>query len=30
MGMGVMFTSVDAGQQAILQKWLEELGRNEG
>jgi hypothetical protein len=30
MGMGVMFTSVDAEQQAILQKWLEELGRNEG
>jgi hypothetical protein len=30
MGMGVMFTSVDAEQQAILQKWLEELGRSEG
>jgi len=26
----VMFTSVDAEQQAILQKWLEELGRSEG
>jgi c-di-GMP-binding flagellar brake protein YcgR len=30
MGMGVMFTSVDASQQAVLQKWLEELGRSEG
>ena len=30
MGMGVMFTSVDANQQAVLQKWLEELGRSEG
>src|SRR5260370_29773709 len=30
MGMGVMFTSVDANQQALLQKWLEELGRSEG
>jgi hypothetical protein len=30
MGMGVMFTSVDAEQQAVLQKWLEELGRSEG
>jgi hypothetical protein len=30
MGMGVMFTSVDANQQAVLQKWLEELGRGEG
>jgi hypothetical protein len=29
MGMGVMFTSVDAEQQAILQKWIEELGRSE-
>jgi hypothetical protein len=26
----VMFTSVDANQQAILQEWLEELGRSEG
>jgi c-di-GMP-binding flagellar brake protein YcgR len=25
MGMGVMFTDVPASQQAILQKWLEEL-----
>ena len=30
MGMGVMFTSVEANQQAVLQKWLEELGRGEG
>ena len=30
MGMGVMFTSVDANQQAVLQKWLEELSRSEG
>jgi hypothetical protein len=30
MGMGVMFTNVDANQQAVLQKWLEELGRGEG
>jgi len=30
MGMGVMFTSVDANQRAVLQKWLEELGRSEG
>ena len=28
-GMGVMFTSVDANQQAVLQKWLAELGRSE-
>jgi c-di-GMP-binding flagellar brake protein YcgR len=27
MGMGVMFTDVPASQQAILQKWLEELSR---
>lgn len=27
MGMGVMFTDVPASQQAILQKWLEELGQ---
>jgi c-di-GMP-binding flagellar brake protein YcgR len=26
MGMGVMFTDVPASQQAILQKWLAELG----
>ncbi len=25
MGMGVMFTDVPASQQAILQKWLDEL-----
>jgi c-di-GMP-binding flagellar brake protein YcgR len=30
MGMGVMFTSVEASQQAILQKWLAELGGGEG
>ena len=30
MGMVVMFTSVEANQQAVLQKWLEELGRGEG
>ena len=30
MGMGVMFTSVDANQRAVLQKWLEELGHSEG
>ena len=29
MGMGVMFTSVPASQQAILEKWLEELSRDE-
>jgi hypothetical protein len=29
MGMGVMFTSVDADQQAVLEKWIEELGRSE-
>jgi len=27
MGMGVMFTSVPASQQAVLEKWLEELSR---
>jgi len=27
MGMGVMFTSVPASQQAVLAKWLEELSR---
>jgi c-di-GMP-binding flagellar brake protein YcgR len=26
-GMGVMFTSVPASQQAVLEKWLEELSR---
>ena len=25
MGMGVMFTSVPASQQTVLEKWLEEL-----
>src|SRR5260370_34522847 len=30
MGMGVMFTSVDANQQAVLQKWLEDVGGNAG
>src|SRR6266404_3230401 len=25
MGMGVMFTSVPASQQAVVEKWLEEL-----
>jgi hypothetical protein len=29
MGMGVMFTSVPASQQAVLEKWLEELSRGE-
>ena len=29
MGMGVMFTSVPASQQAVLEKWLEELSRSE-
>lgn len=29
MGMGVMFTSVPASQQAVLEKWLEELSRTE-
>jgi c-di-GMP-binding flagellar brake protein YcgR len=28
-GMGVMFTSVPASQQAVLEKWLEELSRGE-
>jgi hypothetical protein len=28
MGMGVMFTSVPASQQAVLEKWLEELSRS--
>ena len=27
MGMGVMFTIVPASQQAVLEKWLEELRR---
>jgi hypothetical protein len=26
-GMGVMFTSVPASQQAVLERWLEELSR---
>ena len=30
MGMGVMFTSFEASQQAVLQKWLEELSAVEG
>jgi hypothetical protein len=30
MGMGVMFTSVPSSQQAVLEKWLEELSRGEG
>jgi len=29
MGMGVMFTNVPASQQAVLEKWLEELSRSE-
>lgn len=29
MGMGVMFTSVEADQQAVLQKWLAELSTAE-
>jgi c-di-GMP-binding flagellar brake protein YcgR len=29
MGMGVMFTSVPASQQAVLEKWLGELSRGE-
>ncbi len=29
MGMGVMFTSVPASQQAVLEKWLAELSRGE-
>jgi c-di-GMP-binding flagellar brake protein YcgR len=29
MGMGVMFTNVPASQQAILEKWLEELSRGD-
>jgi len=27
-GMGVMFTSVPASQQAVLENWLEELSRS--
>lgn len=30
LGMGVMFTNVEASQQAILQKWLAELSGGEG
>lgn len=30
MGMGVMFMSVEASQQAVLQKWLEELSTAQG
>jgi c-di-GMP-binding flagellar brake protein YcgR len=30
MGMGVMFTSVPASQQAILEKWLAELSSEAG
>ncbi len=30
MGMGVMFTDVPGSQQAILQKWLEELTSDGG
>jgi c-di-GMP-binding flagellar brake protein YcgR len=30
LGMGVMFTSVPASQQAVLEKWLAELSRGEG
>src|SRR5260370_3264558 len=30
MGMGVMFRSVPASQQAILEKWLANLGGDEG
>jgi hypothetical protein len=30
MGMGVMFTSVPASQQAVLEKWLAELSGGQG
>ncbi len=30
MGMGVMFTSVPASQQAVLEKWLAKLSGGEG
>jgi hypothetical protein len=30
MGMGVMFTSVPASQQAILEKWLAEMSGGDG
>jgi hypothetical protein len=30
MGMGVMFTSVPASQQAVLEKWLADLSGSEG
>jgi hypothetical protein len=30
MGMGVMFTSVEANQRLVLQKWLEGLSRGQG
>ncbi len=30
MGMGVMFTSVPASQQAVLEKWLAALSGGEG
>lgn len=30
MGMGVMFTSVEADQRAVLQGWLETLSRGRG
>jgi len=30
MGMGVMFTSVPASQQAVLEKWLAKLSGDEG
>ena len=29
MGMGVVFTSVEANQSELLQKWLSELSRDE-
>jgi len=29
MGMGVTFTSIEADQQAILQKWIASLSRHE-
>lgn len=29
LGMGVMFTSVEADQRAVLQKWLSDLSRSQ-
>jgi hypothetical protein len=28
MGMGVVFTSLEANQSSVLQEWLSELGRS--